>query len=263
MILINGENVNVTTFPDKTTQVWKLSDTILHYLKHDVNPTVTWHFDGEEEVFQILQLFDLINTVVPEHREITLYVPFMPYARQDKNVDNNLTFALRTFLKVISLTYAKLVVFDVHSQDLLKELYPNFENIEPVKEIADAIFDSKSNTLCFPDKGAKTRYEHLFPGLLENSIVLEKTRDQVTGSINGIKLADGYSPELVKYKQILIVDDICDGGRTFIEAAKVLYSHGADTVNLYTSHGIYSKGVVILHEAGIKKIYDKDGSWHS
>lgn len=263
MILINKLSVTPTTFPDKTSQVWQLNSIQLEYLKNDLTPVVEWYFEDECEVFQIVQLFDLINTIVPEDREITLLTPFLPYARQDKEIDNQLTFALRTFLKVISLTYAKLVVFDVHSQDLLKELYPNFKNIEPIKEIGDATLDGQSDTLCFPDSGAKTRYEHLFPSAVEKAVVLEKTRDQVTGSINGIQLADGYDPELVKGKKILIVDDICDGGRTFIEAAKVLYSHGADTVNLYTSHGIYSKGVVILHEAGIKKIYDKDGSWHS
>lgn len=258
MILINRENVNITLFPDQTTQVWKLSDTILEYLKNDLNPRVTWYFSGDQEVFQILQLFDLINTIVPEDREIELYVPFLPYARQDKDIDNNLTFALRTFLKVISLTYAKLVVFDVHSQDLLKEMTPTFENVEPVNLINFAIESSSADCLCFPDKGAKTRYEHLNL-LVSDNVYLEKTRDQVTGSINGIKLADDIDPSFIKGKKILIVDDICDGGRTFIEAAKVLNSHGAIDVFLYTSHGIYSKGLKVLHQAGISEVYDRKG----
>jgi len=251
--------VTATLFPDKTSQVWKLKDSQLEYLKTDPKPVVEWYFDNESEVIQIIQLFDLINTIVPEDREIDLYVPFLPYARQDKEINNELTFALRTFLKVISLTYARLVVLDVHSQDLLKELAPTFLNIEPISQITYAARHCDADLFCYPDSGAETRYG----GLLVNAphVVLEKTRDQVTGSINGIKLADGYNPELIKGKKILIIDDICDGGRTFIEGAKVLYSHGAADVNLYTSHGIYSKGVKIIHDAGITKVYDKDGCW--
>lgn len=259
LILINSIGVNPTVFPDKTSQVWKLTDKQLAYLKNEPQPKVVWYFDDEKEVIQILQLFDLINTIVPEDREIDLWVPFLPYARQDKEINNELTFALRTFLKVISLTYARLVVLDVHSQDLLKELAPTFLNIEPISQIAHAVEDCDADLFCYPDSGAETRYGHLF--IKAPKVVLEKTRDQVTGSINGIKLAEGFYPHHVAGKKILIVDDICDGGRTFIEAAKLLYSHGAADVNLYTSHGIYSKGVQIIHDAGITKIYDKDGCW--
>ena len=58
-----------------------------------------------------------------------------------------------------------------------------------------------------------------------------------------INLAAGLSR---KDKKVLIVDDICDGGRTFIELAKVLRAKGAETVDLYTTHGIYSKGTKVL-----------------
>ena len=33
--------------------------------------------------------------------------------------------------------------------------------------------------------------------------------------------------------------DICDGGRTFIELAKVLKDNGAKRVTLYVTHGIF------------------------
>ena len=46
----------------------------------------------------------------------------------------------------------------------------------------------------------------------------------------------------VEGKNCLIVDDICDGGRTFTDLAKKLNDKGAKELYLFVSHGIFSKG---------------------
>jgi len=51
-----------------------------------------------------------------------------------------------------------------------------------------------------------------------------------------------------KGKNLVIVDDICDGGRTFIELARVLKEKGANKVALYVTHGIFSQGLDVLKE---------------
>jgi ribose-phosphate pyrophosphokinase len=56
----------------------------------------------------------------------------------------------------------------------------------------------------------------------------------------------------------MICDDIADGGKTFIELAKSLNGIVKD-INLYVSHGIFSKGLKVLHDAGISKIFTKEG----
>ncbi|MEL6720431.1 MAG: phosphoribosyltransferase family protein [Bacteroidota bacterium] len=43
-------------------------------------------------------------------------------------------------------------------------------------------------------------------------------------------------------KNCLIVDDICDGGRTFIGLAEALKHKGANRLYLAVSHGIFSYG---------------------
>ena len=47
-------------------------------------------------------------------------------------------------------------------------------------------------------------------------------------------------------KSVLIADDICDGGRTFIELAKVLKERGAAHIHLHVTHGIFSKGKAVF-----------------
>jgi len=59
--------------------------------------------------------------------------------------------------------------------------------------------------------------------------------------------------------RVLIIDDICDGGRTFIEITKLLLQAGVESVSLHVSHGLFSQGIDVLKEAGIKTVYTAKG----
>ena len=69
-----------------------------------------------------------------------------------------------------------------------------------------------------------------------------KIRDTKTGYITETKLQGE-----VRGRDVLIFDDICDGGRTFIELAKSLKAKGAKKISLYITHGIFSKGKDVLY----------------
>lgn len=58
-------------------------------------------------------------------------------------------------------------------------------------------------------------------------------------------------------KPILVMDDICDGGATFISLAKEIKAHelyNDQELWLYVTHGIFSKGKQTLLDAGYSKI---------
>ena len=57
-------------------------------------------------------------------------------------------------------------------------------------------------------------------------------------------------PTGVDYHKVnfLVIDDICDGGRTFINLAEKLLIMGANDLYLYVTHGIFSKGLPSIHE---------------
>lgn len=80
---------------------------------------------------------------------------------------------------------------------------------------------------------------------------MTKHRDVQSGQLTGFALLAGD----VRGRDVLIVDDLCDAGGTFIGAAQVLRQHGARSVSLYVTHGIFSKGVEHLLAQGIDNIY--------
>jgi len=96
--------------------------------------------------------------------------------------------------------------------------------------------------------------QYLDVGVIDAS----KVRDVKTGEI--LYTSVNYQEGGLKGKNVLIVDDICDGGRTFIELARVLENYNeANSVDLYVTHGIFSKGLGVF-DGLIDKIYTPN-SW--
>lgn len=253
MILLNGQIVKPTVFPDRTTQVWKITENNPH-LKYAPELKVTWEFEQEAELIHLAQLKMLLDNINPKAVK-TLNIPFLPYARQDKQVSDSSTFALAPFARLLNtMEWDAVLVFDPHSN--VEKLINRSFAIQPYKEIQQALGLIESDIIVFPDEGAWGRYRLLT--MPHSACALSKTRNQLTGEITGMKMSSGFFTD-VSNRRCLIVDDICDGGGTFVLAAKLLYKSGAKQVDLYVSHGIFSKGVDVLHNAGIKNIFTKEG----
>lgn len=245
MIYLNDKPVLPTKFPDGTTQVWKLDESMLTKSSFGI----TWNFEKEEELIHIAQLKELLDT---KHKNTYLEINYLPYARQDKEVSNSSTFALRTLAKIInSLNFESVSILDPHST-VATNLINNSHAVYPVVEVEDVFDDYRYDIVCYPDKGASSKYENIyleFPFVFAN-----KVRDQLTGEIKELKLEGD-----VLNKKVLIVDDICDGGATFIELTKKLKESGAKSVSLFVTYGLFTKGIKILKYNGIDKIFTYKG----
>ena len=253
MIKYNGKKINVTRFPDKTSQVWQLGDFVHPRFG---NNRVDWHFEGEHETFPFLQLVHLTK---PDE----VYIPYMPYARQDKEVDNESSFALSTFLNCLSGVtnhYCKFASIDVHNEKPLNEAFgtTHFKSVYPesLKKVVEGY-----DLVIFPDKGAKTRYADTFGGPM--TAYCEKVRDQQTGYITSYNTF-GLDRKIDRLK-VMVVDDLCDGGATFnILAESLLNTNGITcpiTLDLCVTHGLFSKGVDTLLQ-NYDQIFTSDSLFH-
>lgn len=243
MIYVNGVAVNTTVFPDNTSQVWKLP--VDSYKRH---VSVVWKFSHEGEVMQLAQLKALLDY---ECLTADLDIEYLPYGRQDKHVSNDATFALRVFANILNdMEFPVVHIQDPHSEAAI-ELIKNSYAYYPRKELAKMVDKCKSDLVCYPDSGAARKY-----GMIYDYAFVEcnKVRNQATGEITGVKLIGTVEDQVV-----LIVDDICDGGRTFIEVAKVLYEAGAKRVDLFVTHGLFTKGLRPLRDADIIHVYTPKG----
>jgi ribose-phosphate pyrophosphokinase len=244
MIYLNNTLIVPTLFSDNTSQVWKLPESLLNAPKFEVD----WEFTHEGEFMHLAQLKDLLDNYMVDTK---LTLKYLPYARQDKEISNSTTFALRSFSFLLnSLNFSHVAISDPHSKvalDFINNSYAYY----PTDLIHNIGFETKTNLVVYPDKGALEKYSKVYPF---NHIYGEKVRDQLTGNITSYKLIGSPAG-----KNVLIVDDICDGGATFKILAVDLYNAGAKEVNLFVTHGIFSKGLRTLKEAGIQRIFSADG----
>lgn len=240
----NVYEIKPTIFPDNTSQVWGLPEGALYKMFS----TIVWKFENESELIHVLQLGTLLKSLnIPT----TLSIPYLPYARQDKDVANDKTFALKVFLDVLEKSDLFLHITTEDAHNPLK--IGSIDNKVPNDTIQAVISKVKPDIICFPDKGASQR------GYTTNglpTIFLDKKRNQLTGKIEGIE----YNGDInVSGKRILILDDLCDRGGTFMSAAKLLKDLNSTEVILYTTHGIYSGGTKLIFDNGIDRIFNKNG----
>jgi ribose-phosphate pyrophosphokinase len=187
-----------------------------------------------------------------------LDIPYLPYSRQDRQCAEGEAFSLRTFVKALAPYLDgvgdRVYTWDVHSHvanELFRtEIGCEFNNLQPqlfLQKFKDQGIKFSSKTIVIaPDKGAVERATLVQQALGLHSVVYAtKVRNPENGQILRTEV-----PENISYrgKNLLIVDDICDGGRTFIELAKVLRQFDPSRIDLYVTHGIFSKGFEVFED---------------
>lgn len=199
-----------------------------------------------EDLFVLSQLVDAIHRDNSDNGGgVTVYMPYLPYARQDRVCNDGEAAACQVFCTLLStINFDKIIVKDVHSTQALSSLIETVGrerviHVTQEKIVADLL--KKYTAVVYPDEGASKKSKPtvgLFP------IVMTKTR-VTTGVIHNPLRQEQIDILLGQnVKEMLVVDDICDGGRTFISAAETIKKSLPDiTLDLYVTHGIFSQGV--------------------
>lgn len=192
---------------------------------------------------------------------LSLVIPYFPAARQDRIMVSGESLAVKVYADLInSCGFERVIVFDPHS-DVTPAVLDNavvVQNHTYLKEIIQYLNDYH---LVSPDGGALKKVHKLAQQLDTNSVIeCSKVRNVKTGKLSGFKV---YAEDL-QQKTCLVVDDICDGGGTFLGLADELKRKNAGKLILVVSHGIFSKGTDLLKEK-YDEIYTTDSfkSLHS
>lgn len=173
-------------------------------------------------------------------KKIDLTYPYLPYARQDRVIHWMEPFSLRTFCQLLnSQRFDSVTVWDPHS-DVGPALIDNCRVVPQTELAARALANywaDKDTLFISPDAGAHKKLCKLMPDDNRIAIGVKKR-----GEKGKILHTDVFSPVPLEGKTCVIVDDICDGGRTFLALADVLKARGASKVVLCVTHGIFSQG---------------------
>ena len=220
MIIVNGVEVQQEGFGDGTLKCKALSGSCLNNINE-----IRWLYDNDAELFALYCIVKDIQNRMP-HAQNILNMPYIPHARQDRNVSGRL-FTLKWFAEIInSLNFSTVVVVDPHSDvstALLDRCLCDYSEVLMYKASMGA------EAVMFPDTGAAKKYTGW--GTQLQPIIGNKHRNE-EGRI------DSY--ELMNFKEgtkrVVIRDDICSYGGTFVAAAKALRERGVEHITLVVSH---------------------------
>ncbi|WP_342025171.1 ribose-phosphate pyrophosphokinase [Arthrobacter citreus] len=173
--------------------------------------------------------------------QVSALIPYLPGARQDRGNP----FGARVYANLINAMNAdEVVCFDPHSP-VMPAMVNNLRVVGAENVIARAVKKATSRyagVIC-PDEGAKARTAVTAAALGLPLFHAAKHRDFTTGQLSGFTCE-----ELPEEGRFLVVDDICDGGGTFMGLAAAT-GLGPDRLDLWVSHGVFSGNAAQLTQA--------------
>ncbi|MCD6027133.1 MAG: ribose-phosphate pyrophosphokinae [Solimicrobium sp.] len=212
---------------------------------------IMYRYSGDQSIIQLLLLTDALRRQGAD--VIDLCIPYFPGARQDRVCNSGEPLSVKVYADLINQQrYQKVCVFDPHS-DVVVALLNNVQVVKNHQFIKDIVNDIGQNvTLVSPDAGSNKKIFELSCQLGGLPVVrADKIRDVKNGAIIDTAL---YCEDL-SGKTALIVDDICAGGKTFIELAKKLKTKNCKKIVLAVSHYEGTADEEKLADSGINAIY--------
>ncbi|MBW5447659.1 ribose-phosphate pyrophosphokinase [Cohnella sp. CFH 77786] len=227
MILLNGQPLEFRNFPNGETLV--NGEQILTLA--GVSNLLSLKYENDGDLIKLM----FVKNFLDDHRyQASLILYYMPYSRMDR-VEGSSVFTLKYTANFINaMNFEEVTVVEPHSDVCMalihgsRAKYPSVELLDQV--IQETGFNPDQDYLFFPDAGAQKRYGKV-KGFRQ--LVGFKVRDFQTGQIQNLDIVG--SVEKPGFK-VIIVDDLCSYGGTFLLSAERLREIGASEVYLLVGH---------------------------
>jgi ribose-phosphate pyrophosphokinase len=205
--------------------------------------TITCYFQSTDDLMVVALLADALKEI--KSIPIKLMLPYMPSARQDRIANKGESFGLRVYANFLnSLNIDTIHIVDPHS-DVVAGMFPAGKLVimtqadmfnTTIEDITKAFSDV---VLLAPDAGAEKKTAKLANQHDLQYYTAGKCRDTNSGKLSRIRLP----VDLEDGCTIFIVDDILDGGGTFVGLmGEIKKQCPRSKVILCVTHGIFSKG---------------------
>jgi len=190
-----------------------------------------------------------------ENSVIRLVLPYMAYARQDKQFKRGEPLSARVVAKALSCGVSDIFTVDIHDPGVLKHFAVPAQNLSLANEIGAYIKTLKLRhpLILAPDDGALSFAGQVASAGAWDFDHLEKTR------LSGVEVHMAPKKVCAESRPVVIVDDIISTGGTIATAAGMLYRQGATDVYAACVHGVLANGAYArLMATGIRDVICSD-----
>lgn len=223
MIKLNGEKLKITNFPN--------SESLISFAEFEPktltgNNVITFKYENDSDLIHLMFVKKFLDGI---SENTILNIPYFPYSRMDRTENLSTVFTLKYLCSFINdLKFKSVIISEPHS-DVVTALLDNVYVRNTTKVIAEKLmneleYDKKDDCLDFilyPDAGAQKRYSKQIS--YDKYITCNKIRNFETGYITSME-TQFHLPQHTSTKdkkiRVIIVDDLCSKGTTFLKAAE-------------------------------------------
>lgn len=232
---------NIISFPDGEVQL--NIETPLINFKDEI--VVKTRITNMNDLFVLLQAADII-----ERFEIHYYVQIMYLMTQrtDRLFSYGRPLSLKVMMNMLNQMKGHIQILEPHNIDAIK----NYSPVGAINYTHQAFTKPENCVYMFPDNGAVERY---FTDKIQTKTCYyyfygEKVRDVNTGEIIDYEVYCSIPESDYIPNKFVVIDDLCDGGRTFITAYdKIKEQFPNATIDLEVVHAV--------QEGGLRKVCEK------
>ncbi len=204
---------------------------------------------NDSDFVSLLQLIDACS----EASRIDVVIPYMGYARQDKQFKRGEPISARAMAGAIQAD--NVFTVNIHNESILDYFDARASNLDATPMIGEYIKNMKFKNplIVAPDDGAIALAMNASKDLGIDYDFLEKTR------LSGESVTIQPKNIAVKGRDVIIIDDIISTGGTMAETISLLKKQGAHEVFVACVHPVLSSNAVLkLFKAGVKGIIATD-----
>ena len=185
----------------------------------------------------LVQALSLITKAKENSSEVTAVIPYMGYARQDREFLPGEIVTMNVLGKLFkSAGASKIIIVDIHSLIGLKYFTIKTKNVTAIPDLAEYFkkLSLKNPLVVSPDQGGKERAKEFAKEFNSDYIALEKTRDKKTGKV---KIKTKNLPE-VENRDLILVDDMISTGGSIVKATQFLKKQKCKRIYVACTHAL-------------------------
>jgi len=202
----------------------------------------------------LIQALSLISKAKETSSEVIAVIPYMGYARQDREFLPGEIVTMKVLGKLFKGAGAsKIIAVDIHSMIGFKHFSIKTKNVSAIPELVRYVkkLSLKNPLVVSPDQGGKERAKEFAKELGSEYIALEKKRDRKTGKVQ-IKTKN---LDEVANRDLVLVDDMISTGGSIVKATQFLKKQKCKKVYVACTHALLMNDAERkIKKAGVTKI---------
>ena len=185
----------------------------------------------------LVQALSLITKAKENSSEVITVIPYMGYARQDREFLPGEIVTMNVLGKLFkSAGASKIIIVDIHSLIGLKYFTIKTKNVTAIPDLVEYFkkLSLKNPLVVSPDQGGKERAKEFAKEFNSDYIALEKIRDKKTGKV---KIKTKNLAE-VENRDLILVDDMISTGGSIIKATQFLKKQKCKRIYVACTHAL-------------------------